>query len=64
MFGQLLPNKNKIATVWRDTYYTKFGSKIWNLNMAILGTRVTLARPYSIFWGRDKKNLIRTPTES
>jgi hypothetical protein len=31
MFGQLLPNKNKIATVWRDTYYAKFGSKIWNL---------------------------------
>jgi hypothetical protein len=34
MFGQLLPNKNKITTVWRNTYYAKFGSKIWNLNMA------------------------------
>jgi hypothetical protein len=34
MFGQLLPNKNKFTTVWRDTYYAKFGSKFWNLNMA------------------------------
>jgi hypothetical protein len=34
MFGQLLPNKNKIATVWRDTYYANFNSKFWNLNMA------------------------------
>jgi hypothetical protein len=34
MFGQLLPNKNKITIVWRDTYYAKFGSKFWNLNMA------------------------------
>jgi hypothetical protein len=36
MFGQLLPNKNKIATVWHGTYYAKFGSKFWNLNMALL----------------------------
>jgi hypothetical protein len=34
MFGQLLSNKNKIATVCRDTYYVEFGSKIWNLNEA------------------------------
>jgi hypothetical protein len=34
MFRQLLPNKNKITTLWRDTYYTKFGSKFWNLNLA------------------------------
>jgi hypothetical protein len=27
MFEQLLPNKNKIITVWRNTYYAKFGSK-------------------------------------
>jgi hypothetical protein len=32
MFGQLLPNKNKIATVWRDIYYAKFASQIWDLN--------------------------------
>jgi hypothetical protein len=37
MFGQLLPNKNKIATVWRDTYYAKFESQFWNLNKAIIG---------------------------
>jgi hypothetical protein len=36
MFGQLLPNKNKIATVWRDTYYAKFESQFWNLNEAEL----------------------------
>jgi hypothetical protein len=24
MFGQLLPNKNKIATLWRYTYYANF----------------------------------------
>jgi hypothetical protein len=36
MFEQLLPNKNKIATVWRDTYYAKFGFKIWNLNVALI----------------------------
>jgi hypothetical protein len=36
MFGQLLLNKNKIATVWRDTYYAKFGSKIWNLKLSAL----------------------------
>jgi hypothetical protein len=35
MFGQLLSNKNKIATVWRDTYYAKFDSKFWNLNMPL-----------------------------
>jgi hypothetical protein len=35
MFGQLLPNKNKIVTVWRDTYYANFASKIWNLNKAL-----------------------------
>jgi hypothetical protein len=34
MFGQLLPNKNKIATVWHDVYYTKFASKVWYLNKA------------------------------
>jgi hypothetical protein len=31
MFEQLLPNKNKIATVWRDIYYTKFTPKLWYL---------------------------------
>jgi hypothetical protein len=34
MFGQLLPNKNKIATVWRDVYYAKLVSQILYLNMA------------------------------
>jgi hypothetical protein len=34
MFGQLLSNKNKIAIVWRDIYYAKFGSQFWNLNEA------------------------------
>jgi hypothetical protein len=34
MFGQLLPNKNKIATVRRDTYYANFATKVWNLNEA------------------------------
>jgi hypothetical protein len=32
MFGQLLPNKNKIATVRWDTYYANFVTKAWNLN--------------------------------
>jgi hypothetical protein len=35
MFGQLLPNKNKIATVGHDVYYAKFASKVWYLNMAL-----------------------------
>jgi len=42
MFGQLLPNKNKIATVCHDTYSAKFGSKIWNLNMAFVLAHVVL----------------------
>jgi hypothetical protein len=44
MFGQLLPNKNKIATVWRDTYYAKFGSKFWNLNMAPNSPQIPLCK--------------------
>jgi hypothetical protein len=39
MFGQLLPNKNKIATVWPDTYYANFASKVWNLNKALIPTK-------------------------
>jgi hypothetical protein len=35
MFGQLLLNKNKITTVWRDIYYIKFASKFWNLHMPL-----------------------------
>jgi hypothetical protein len=34
MFEQLLSNKNKICTVWRDIYYTKFTPKLWYLNQA------------------------------
>jgi hypothetical protein len=34
MFGQLFPNKNKFAIMWRDTYYANFASKVWNLNQA------------------------------
>jgi hypothetical protein len=33
MFGQLLPNKNKIASA---VYYVKFASKIWYLNKALM----------------------------
>jgi hypothetical protein len=33
MFGQLLPNKKKIATVWRDIYYADLGSKLCDLNL-------------------------------
>jgi hypothetical protein len=44
MFGQLLPNKNKIATMWRDTYYAKFGFKFWNLNMAWI--RISCLKKY------------------
>jgi hypothetical protein len=36
MFGQLLPNKNKITIVWRDVYYGKFAFKIWYLNMTLV----------------------------
>jgi hypothetical protein len=36
MFGQLLPNKNKIATVWRDTYYVDLGSKLCHPNKAVV----------------------------
>jgi hypothetical protein len=36
MFGQLLPNKNKITTVWRAVYYVKFASKVWYLNKALM----------------------------
>jgi hypothetical protein len=39
MFRQLLLNKNKIAIVWRDTYYAKVGSKFWNLNMVFYRQR-------------------------
>jgi hypothetical protein len=35
MFGQLLPNKNKIVIVWRDVYYAKFAFKVWYLNQAL-----------------------------
>jgi hypothetical protein len=35
MFGQLLPNKNKIATVWRAIYYADLGSKLCDLNKAL-----------------------------
>jgi hypothetical protein len=34
MFGQLLLNKNKIATVWRVIYYADLGSKLCDLNKA------------------------------
>jgi hypothetical protein len=36
MFGQLLPNKNKIATVWRDIYYADLGSKLCDPNQAFI----------------------------
>jgi hypothetical protein len=54
MFGQLLPNKNKIATVWRDTYYAKFGSKIWNLNKALFVQHHCLEKKKQGQWSQIK----------
>jgi hypothetical protein len=51
MFGQLLPNKNKITIMWRDTYYANFASKVWNLNKAITTYRNSVHDHLKIFLG-------------
>jgi hypothetical protein len=47
MFGQLLPNKNKIATMWYDIYYAKFGYQLWYLNKA--GVSYSSRDLYTVF---------------